>query len=221
MVWSENTLDAAAERMDASRDFTVGVVASSRENYVARRHALQKQIGLAITPLAGHADYAELAAKHLDIANRRSKIERDVQSARTELARGMVAFQNSGIEDAAQAIIDGRDGEAFQGFEELRARAARLQEETKAYQEALRIVKGQMDAIAAERSIDAAEAAAPHHRKAVAEIADACAMLIRALSNESMIRDMVTAAGYDARLPIFNFDASPAVLERHAREYVG
>lgn len=221
MAWSENTFDAASERMDTSRDFVVKAVMSSRESYAAQRDALQKRIGLAITPLTGHADYAELAAKHLDIANRRAKIDRDAQSARTELARGMVAFQNSAVEDAAQAIIDGREGEAFQGFEELRARAARLQEESKAYQEALRIVKGQMDAIAAERSIDAAEAAAPHHRKVVAEIADACAMLVRALSEESMIRDLVTAAGYDARLPIFNFDAPPAVLERHAREYVG
>ena len=161
------------------------------------------------------------ADKHREIATRKSELDRELSATDTAIARGLVSHRQRQVEQQAKAIIDGNAGEAFHGFEELRARQARLSDEARAYGEAIRMLRAQMDEIRAERSIDAVEIAAPHHRRAIAKLADSCAALLSALREEEMIRGMVISEGYDARLPDFNVATPAPQLEQLAREYLG
>ena len=183
------------------------------------RDKVKDRFSIILTPLEQHDDFAELAAKHLRIGTRLSALDRELRETITSIARGMSAFNKHKIEHQAQAIIDGVDAEAFQGFEEMKSRSVRLDSEVKSHARALGQVRAEMEAIRSERSIDAAEAVRPIHAKVVGVIADACATLQKALRDEALIREIVTDAGFDSRLPTFQGIKDIAELESRAREY--
>ncbi|WP_156363608.1 hypothetical protein [Sphingomonas sp. Leaf357] len=178
-----------------------------------------------VTPLASFADYAAAAEKRADIARARSVSETELRKAVTEIARGIAARQEDQTAKQAQAILDGRANEAFEGFEELKSQQARLSQQLKVYGVALRTQEGVVAEIRSERSIDAADAMRPAHQAAVADIAVAVAQLREAFDREEAARTLVTKAGYDARLPSFSPGTAMRQggqldeIERRAREY--
>jgi len=179
-----------------------------------------------VTPLANFADYAAAAEKRRLLAVDRTASEKELNKAVTAITRGMAARQDDETDRHAQAILDGRAAEAFEGFEELKSQVARLSQRVKAYAKALRMQDETVATIRSERSIDAAETMAPAHRDAVTAIAVAIAQLREAFDKEEAARTLVTNAGYDARLPSFAPGNSMRVggpldeIERRAREYV-
>jgi hypothetical protein len=180
--------------------------------------AVKERFGIDLVPLAEHSDYAELAAKHLRIGTRRAELSRELSETITSIARGMSAYNKHRIERQAQAIIEGVETEAFQGFEELRTRQARLESEVRSHVKAQGQVWSEMETMRSERSIDAAEAVRPAHMSIAAVIADACATVQEALRLEVAIRDAAKDAGYDDRLRNLQGIASLAELESRARE---
>lgn len=191
---------------------------SDGRRHTQARDEVRERYSIGIVPLAQQEDYAKLAAKHLDIGTRRAKLDREQTDTVTAIARGMASFNKNRIEHQAQSIIDG-SVEAFQGFEEMKSRSARLESEVKAHSQALRMLRDQMESIKSDRSIDATEAARPAHNLAVADISEACAMLLKALRDEALIREIVTDAGYDNRLPAFQGIKDIAELQSRARDY--
>jgi hypothetical protein len=183
------------------------------------RDEVKERFAIGVVPLVEHEDYAVLAAKHLRIGTRRAELDRELRETITALARGMAAYNKHRVEHQAQAVIDGVDGNTFQGFEEMRSRQVRLENEVSIHSQALRQLWPEMETIKSERSIDAAESARPAHTKVVGVIADACATLLKALRDEALIREVVTDAGFDSRLPIFQGIKDIAELESRAREY--
>lgn len=183
------------------------------------RNEVRERYSINVTPLAQLNDYAVLAAKHLDIGTRRAKLDREQSETVTALARGLASFNEQKVEHQAQSLING-SSQSFHGFEELKSRAARLGDEVLAHSEALRMLREQMDNIKSDRSIDVAEQVHSAHVRAVSEIADASATLLRALRDEALIREIVTNAGYDGRLPTFQGIMDIATIESRARDYV-
>jgi hypothetical protein len=178
-----------------------------------------------VTPLASFADYAAAANKRREIAIERSANEKELSATVTAITRGFVAREEDETERHAQAILDGRANEAFEGFEELKSQQARLTRQLKAYVVAIRTQDEAIAAIRSERSIDAAETMVPAHRDAVTAIASAIRQLREAFDREEATRTLVTNAGYDSRLPSFGSGAIMQGghledIERRAHEYI-
>lgn len=179
-----------------------------------------------ITPLASFSDYATEAAKRHDLAVDRTKHEKELTKAITAIARGMAARQDDETTRQADAILEGRPDEAFEGFEELKSQVARLTQKVKAYSQAVTRQDEVVATIRSDRSLDAAEMMAPAHQAAVLAIADAIASLREAFDREEAARASVTQAGYDARLPsfacagIFGQNGRLDDVELRARDYV-
>jgi hypothetical protein len=192
---------------------------SDGRRHTQARDEVRERYAITIEPLAHHDDYAKLAAKHLEIGTRMAKLDQEQNDTVTAIARGMASFNKNKIEHQAQSIIDGATEEAFQGFEEMKSRSARLESEVKAHSQALGMLRAQMDSIKADRSIDVTEAVRAAHTRAVTSISEACATLLKALRDEALIREIVTHAGYDNRLPGFQSINDIAELEIRARNY--
>lgn len=210
-----------ADRMTAQEH------ASTRRMYEYERAARQrkancdraiKQFGIELAPLGEHEDYAKLAATHLRIGTRQAELDRELVETNTSLARGMSAYNKNQVEHQAQAVIDGDESGAFQGFEELRSRQARLESELRSHAEALGTIRAKMLAMRSERSIDAAEAVRPAHRSVAAAIAEACVTLREALQMETAIHDILKEAGFDDRLRNLQGISDVAELESRAWE---
>lgn len=156
-----------------------------------------------ITPLAEFADYQSARTKRAELATAASAIGAELAATQTAIARGFAALREDETTRQARDLIAGRSSEAFQGFEELRVRVARLTQQSVAYGEAVRMQDEIVATIRSERSIDAAEAMQGAHKSAVAAIAEAIAQLRVAFDREEAARLAVKRAGYDARLPSF------------------
>ncbi|WP_271299649.1 hypothetical protein [Sphingomonas sp. CV7422] len=180
--------------------------------------AVKERFEIQLVPLAEHPDYAELAVKHLRIGTRRAELSRELSETITSIARGMSAYNKHRIDRQAQAIIDGVEADPFQGFEELRSRQTRLENEVRSHVRAQAQVWSDMETMRSERSIDAAEAVRPAHMSIASVIADACATLQEALRLETAIHDVAKDAGYDDRLRNLQGIANLAELESRARE---
>lgn len=178
-----------------------------------------------VTPLAQFADYAEAAKKRRELAIERTAVGKELEETITAITRGMVARNDDETDRQARAILAGQLEEAFEGFEELRGKQARLTERLKSYAKAVAMQDEVVATIRSERSIDAAEVMAQAHRAAVVAIGDAIAQLREAFDREEAARTRVTQAGYDARLPVFapgnamRPGGQLDEIQRRAREY--
>lgn len=181
---------------------------------------VKRRFDIELDPLSDAEDYAELAAKHLSVGTRMAELDEELREANLELARGISAFNKNKIERRAQDIIDGVADDASRGFEEMRARSARLESELSSHVHAKGLLWSKMQAMRSERSIDAVEAVRPAHRRVVTTIAEACERLLAAIRDEQHMREIVTNAGFDNRLPAFQSTADLVELELRARAYV-
>lgn len=179
---------------------------------------VQERFGIDLVPLAKYPEYAEFAAKHLRLRTRRAELSRELSETITSIARGTASYNKHRLERLTQKIIDGADTDVFEGFEELRARQVRLENEVRSHFKAQGQVWSEIETMRSERSIDAAEAVRPVHMSIVAVIADACATLQEAPRSETAIHDVLKDAGYDNRLRNLQEIDSLAELESRARE---
>jgi len=178
---------------------------------------VRERFAIQLVPLQEHQDYAKLAADHLRIGTQRAQLEKELRETVTALARGMAAYNKQNIDKQVQAIIDGVEDRAAHGFEEMKARQVRLEDEVRRYGRAQVKVRTEMEVLRSERSIDAADAVRQAHRAICGMISDACAALQKSLRDHARLQDIVTDAGYDHRLPELKGISDLAELESRAR----
>lgn len=157
----------------------------------------------AVTPLTSFPDFAEASAKRAKIAVKRTEVFNELNAAITAYSAGWSTHQDEQTERQANAILNERSDEAFEGLDELNARIAKLRQKLAGYVRALQIQDEVVASIKSERSIDAAAAMEAAHRDAVRSIATAIAMLREAFDREEACRTQVVQGGYDGRLPSF------------------
>jgi len=154
-----------------------------------------------VIPIKADPEWEAAAEKGRQIGTEWHRLQKELEQAAAELSRGYLAHRDGEVEAQAQAILDGRPVEAFAGFEELRSRQARLRQGIAAHGEALRRHREQSEDLRYRLSVAAAEQAAPAHKAAAREVAEAIVALRTAIMHERMIRKALTDAGYQAALP--------------------
>lgn len=205
--------------------FAVRVQASMKKLDDERKARWETYDLPSVTPISTFADYAAAIAWRSSLAQARANDLLELSKATTAISRGFAARQDDETERKVQAVMAGRPNEAFDGFEELNGKVARLRDSTTIQSIAVSRQDETIATIRSERSIDAAEAMAPAHRDAVAAIVAAIAQLRVAFDREEAARSKVKDAGYDDRLTNFGSGNLLRVgsqlneIERRAVEY--
>jgi hypothetical protein len=149
-----------------------------------------------LIPLQDRPAYREAAERVARIRARREAVDRELAQLREVRAEEPVT---GGLMGRARALLAGdrpapRGAAVTERIEELHAELDDLER-------ARRLGEGELQAVRVQVSIEAATEVLPAYLEHAARMADVLAELSRLAAAEHAMRRMVTAAGFDDRLP--------------------